>query len=129
MTDPFDTPAENSTLKLKDIENECVLIFPMGVDTFKHEDHGTAEVIRANVAVLTGEREGYYENTILFGAVVYDKLKNMIGKKVLTVITKPKGKRYWDLTSDAKTNPEYVALATAFMAKQAELTKAEDPFA
>jgi hypothetical protein len=111
-----------SGLKPADIEGHLVVIEPTEYIASMTTSFGDKDAIRVTVHDVTTQET--HEDVLFFGALI-GALKPQIGKRVLGVIgkgtAKPGQAPPWTIT-DASTNAELVAAATAYLTGQVAAT-------
>lgn len=133
MSSSFSTPAPPSGgFAMKDHLGSLILVEVLATKEGLQTANGPADVITGNVAVLDGSGAGdTYDDTILFGKVVYGQLKNSVGQKVLGRVAQgtAKGNQSppWILN---EASAEDIAKAEKWVADNAKpaVTSAAAPF-
>lgn len=126
-------PAPSGGFQLKDHLGGLVMVDVTGTKVGLATSNGPADVITANVTVLDGPGAGEsYEDTIVFGKVIYSQLKGCVGQKVLGRVAqgnaKPGQSAPWILN---EASADDVAKAEAWIATnpaKPAVTSAAPPF-
>ncbi len=127
--DPFGTAASSTGIEWTDVNGEAIIIWPLAVEKDIPTVHGDSDAVRANVAVLTGERAGTtYNDILIFPRVLQSQTKSKVGEMLLHRLGQGEAKKGqsapWILV-DRK--PGDLELGLAWLEKHP--AKPVDPFA
>ena len=124
--------APGDGIKWVDHLGSLLLIDVLGVEADIKTVHGLSTAVRANVAVVDGNKEGEtYDDTLIFPKILASQTKNNVGSKVLGRLSQGNAKAGqsapWIL---AEATPDDIAKAEAWVAANAKpaVTSAEAPF-
>jgi hypothetical protein len=116
------SPSGGSGLRISDIEGHLVVIEPTEYIASMTTSYGDKDAIRVTVHDITTQET--HGDVLFFGAII-GELKPQVGKRVLGVIGKGVAKNGqappWTVT-DASTNADAVAAATAYLTGQVAAT-------
>lgn len=129
----FATPsAPSAGIKWENHKGALLLVEPLSFEAGIQTAFGTADAVKANVAVIDGAGAGEkYEETLIFPKLLASQTKGQIGQKVLGRLSqgaaKPGQSAPWLLEP---ATPEDVAKAEAWVAQNAQpaVTSAQAPF-
>lgn len=119
MTDPFASPASaGGGIQWADVKGALVLVEVLSVETGINTAFGATDAVRANVAVLDGDKKGeVFNDTLVFPKVLQGQLKSRLNQKVLGRVgqgqAKPGQSAPWLLEeatdADKKVGMDYLA--------------------
>ncbi len=132
MTDDFRDPAPaGDKLPLAELNGALLLFDVKDVAEAVPTVHGTADAVRADVAVLDGDSKGEeFFDTLIFPRVLVSSLRSSVGQKVLGRLgqgqAKPGQSPPWTLTAATDTERE---TGRKFLVYRTEKVAAsEEPF-
>lgn len=138
MTNPYAAPAApgatGDRLELSEMNGALLLIDVREFKPSMATQHGPADAVSANVAVLDGDHKGQeFNDVLLFPKVIVGQLKGALGTKVLARLgqgeKKPGKNPAWILTAATEADAQVAQKYEAYKAKQAPATVPDDaPF-
>lgn len=136
MTNPYAAPAapgSGDRVEWADHNGALMLFEVLGTKEGIATQHGTADAVAVNVAVLDGDHKGdQHRDVLVFPKVLCSQLRPSVGQKVLGRLGQGERKAGksapWMLLAPTEADVATAQKFEAYVAKQAATAPSDDPF-